>query len=140
MVLERYTDQIIDYATNPVTGIQRVSKFPPSIAEVVSHCNAEVERLAKIKRYQDMGGIHREPREPQHRANVFMPASAIRYNEMVERAKAASENDWRWDADRPGIWIPMGWLDGGAVASFRRVGERTPAEPWLEEAANGPRL
>ena len=68
MVLERYPDAIIDYATNPMTGIQRVSKWPPSIAEVVSHCDAEVARLDKIRRYRELGTaqdrLARGPQEP----------------------------------------------------------------------------
>jgi hypothetical protein len=68
MVLERYSDGIIDYATNPISGIQRVSKWPPSIAEVVSHCDAEVERLDKIRRYRELGTaqdrLARTPQEP----------------------------------------------------------------------------
>jgi hypothetical protein len=62
MVLERYADAIIDFATHPVTGIQRVSKWPPSIAEVVSHCDTEVARLDKIKHYREMTPLPQLPR------------------------------------------------------------------------------
>jgi hypothetical protein len=40
-ILEQYSDDIIDRVTNPLTGIQRTSKFPPSIAEVVAACEQE---------------------------------------------------------------------------------------------------
>lgn len=37
-VLETYPDWIVNYVTDPRTGIQRTSIFPPSIAEVVKAC------------------------------------------------------------------------------------------------------
>lgn len=50
MVLENYDPQIVAYVTSPLTGIQRKSKFPPSIAEVVSACvDAKIE-LAEAER------------------------------------------------------------------------------------------
>jgi hypothetical protein len=39
MVLERYSDKVIETVTGPLTGIQRECKFPPSIAEFVEFCD-----------------------------------------------------------------------------------------------------
>lgn len=131
MVLERYTDQIIDYATNPISGIQRVSKWPPSIAEVVSHCDAEVERLAKIKRYRDMGNQSLQPRPTQHRANVWVPPADPRYQELVAKARTADEREYRYDQQRGGIWVGLGWLDEARSMPVK-FASGTPAEPWVE--------
>jgi hypothetical protein len=48
MVLERYPDPIIREATNPLTGIQRTCKFPPSIAEMVEFID-ELKRRANFQ-------------------------------------------------------------------------------------------
>jgi hypothetical protein len=39
MVLERFPDYVVEQVTDPLTGIQRTSKFAPSIAEVVAICD-----------------------------------------------------------------------------------------------------
>ena len=68
MVLERYPDNIIDYATNPISGIQRKSDWPPTIKQIADHCDAEVQRLATIKKYRELGAAQERlapaPREP----------------------------------------------------------------------------
>lgn len=38
VVLEKYPEWVVRYVTEPTTGVQRTSKFPPSIAEVVEAC------------------------------------------------------------------------------------------------------
>lgn len=41
-ILEGYDPEIVEYVTDPKTGIQRRSKWPPSPAEVIEACTAEV--------------------------------------------------------------------------------------------------
>jgi hypothetical protein len=53
-ILERYPPAVVEYVTDPMTGIQRRQTFPPSIAEVVSACEAEVIHREKISRYRSM--------------------------------------------------------------------------------------
>ena len=110
MVLERYPDEIIRHITSPVTGIQRRSKFPPTIAEVAEACDEEVARVERIQRLGALRTAPREPRVTQHRANVFVPTYAPQYHEMVERAKTGAPQEWRLDPDRSGIWVALGWL------------------------------
>jgi len=52
LVLNAYSDDIIEYVTDPRTGIQRHIKFTPSIAEIVSACEAEATHQAKLKHYK----------------------------------------------------------------------------------------
>src|SRR5262245_26832987 len=51
MVLERYDDGTIEHATSPLTGIQRESKFPPTIAEMVEFCDEVVRRQNYTAQY-----------------------------------------------------------------------------------------
>ena len=55
MVLEQYSDEIVVYVTDPRTGVQRRSVWPPSIAEVVSACDARNAELQRIERYNNWG-------------------------------------------------------------------------------------
>lgn len=110
-VLEKYPDQVIMEATDPLSGLQRTCKFPPTIAEVVEFCESSMARIARIARYSAMGEVQRLPRPKQHRANVFVPPHAPQYARMLELAKTGDPMEWRWDEQRPGIWVALGWLD-----------------------------
>jgi hypothetical protein len=54
-VLEDYSDEIIKYATDVKTGIQRKCKWPPTISEVVEFCDAERDHARKIERFNNWG-------------------------------------------------------------------------------------
>jgi hypothetical protein len=47
-ILEEYPPEIVEYVTDPKTGIQRRSKWPPTPAEIVEACAAEIGWRAKI--------------------------------------------------------------------------------------------
>lgn len=55
MVFGQYADDVVEYVTSPLTGIQRGKIFPPSIAEVVNACDARMAEQARIKRYRNWG-------------------------------------------------------------------------------------
>jgi len=55
MVFEQYPDHVVDYVTNPRTGIQRTSKFPPTISEIVAACDARVADIKRKERFQNWG-------------------------------------------------------------------------------------
>jgi hypothetical protein len=54
----------------------------------------------------------RKSEPDKKRANVFMRRDALLYQAMVDRALSHSTdpNDWSWDANGKGIWIPREWL------------------------------
>lgn len=123
IVLEGYPDAIISEITSPRTGLQRRVKFPPTIAEVVEACDGEIARREKISRYAAMGELRREPRPPRHRANLFVRCGAPGYDAMVAMARAGDVEDFRYDADRGGMWVPLGLYEtnkGRSVASFKQ--------------------
>ncbi len=55
MVLEQYADEIVVYVTDPRTGVQRGSVWPPSIAEVVRACVVRNAELQRTERYRNWG-------------------------------------------------------------------------------------
>lgn len=54
VILEQYPPEIVEYVTSPLTGIQRRLKFPPSPAEVVEACAAEIDHQVKVQRYSNL--------------------------------------------------------------------------------------
>jgi hypothetical protein len=54
-VLSGYSVAIMREATSVETGIQRVSKFPPRISELVEFCDKLVARLANYERLKNWG-------------------------------------------------------------------------------------
>src|SRR5216684_3461108 len=50
---DQYADEIVVYVTDPRTGVQRGSVFPPTIAEVVRACDAHNAELQRIERYRN---------------------------------------------------------------------------------------
>lgn len=116
MVLEAYPDAIVGDVCSPRTGVQRHAKFPPSIAEVVTACEGESERRAKIAKYAALPRAALLPRpdskEPGRRANLFAPANHPRYQAFCDRARNnADPADYRFDTARGGIWVSLVWDD-----------------------------
>jgi hypothetical protein len=55
IILAQYPDDVIDYVTDPRTGIQRRCKFPPTIAEIIEACDARMQDIAKRERFKNWG-------------------------------------------------------------------------------------
>lgn len=53
-ILAQYEPEIVEYVTDPTTGIQRRCKWPPSPAEIVEACAAEIAHRAKVEKYSSM--------------------------------------------------------------------------------------
>lgn len=66
--MEQYPDEVVIHVTDPRTGAQRGLKFPPTIAEIVSACDAKMADIQRTKRYQNWGkneALLEGPREPR---------------------------------------------------------------------------
>jgi hypothetical protein len=48
MVLGQYSDDVIVFITDPRTGVQRHSKWPPTIAEIIEACDKRMQHIAKL--------------------------------------------------------------------------------------------
>jgi len=107
VVLEGYEDDVIIAVTDPRKGLQRRTKWPPTIAEVVDACDAERNRLATQRRYAAMPKMQRltrfVDRSPGRRAKAFVPIGNKHYERCVAISETADEADWKWGDG--GIWI-----------------------------------
>ena len=71
-ILEQYPPEIVEYVTDPTTGIQRRLKFPPSPAEVVEACTAEVNYREKVAKYSSIPTTaHRLPKPKYSSENSY---------------------------------------------------------------------
>jgi hypothetical protein len=115
VVLEKYDPAVIVAVTDPRTGLQRKSDFPPSIAKVVAACEEEMARRETLARYRAMPkfvpGYGTPVREGQGAfANVFVNADAPAYEAMKEwsQSKDVDPREWKWDENgRAGIWVTL---------------------------------
>src|SRR4051812_43103860 len=55
LVFSQYPDDVVEFVTDPRTGVQRGKTFPPSIAEVVSACDTRLADKARLRRYMNWG-------------------------------------------------------------------------------------
>lgn len=53
--LEDYSVEVIEYVTNPKTGIQRRSKFPPTVSEIVAECEQHAAFLGRVEKMREWG-------------------------------------------------------------------------------------
>lgn len=92
-VLSGYAEGIVREVTSLETGIQRTSKFPPRIAEIVEACDKVAERLSRWKRFQNFGKAQIEERNrltdgttPESRA-AFIDQAMANFPRETGRAK-----------------------------------------------------
>lgn len=95
-VFEQYPNDVITYVTDPRTGVQRGSVFPPTIAEIVKDCDARLGNLAQRRRYQNWGRNEPQLAIEDRTARPTYDDLKARYGEnfglgaVEEEARAAS--------------------------------------------------
>jgi hypothetical protein len=112
-VMEEYPDEVIEYVFSPKTGIQRRSKWPPTISEIVEACDEHRAFLEK-QRATRRAFQERKPEpllrdRPQgYMAQVFVPEGHDRYAKLCERAKTSDPIWWKYGHSSEGvvgIWV-----------------------------------
>ncbi len=119
-VLEQYPDEVITYVCDPRTGIQRRSKFPPTISEMVEACDEHRAFLEKLRKqrpaFQERKSTPLLRERPQgYMAQVFVPEGHTRYDAMVQWSENAAPMWWKFGSasdGRRGIWVSHGAWEG----------------------------
>lgn len=112
-VLEQYPNEVITFVCDPRTGIQRRSKWPPTISEMVEACDDHREFLRKLRAprtpFQERKPEPLLRQRPQgYMAQVFVPEGHDRYAAMVKRAELSDPIWWKYGKasdGRQGIWV-----------------------------------
>lgn len=126
-IFSEYTKEVVDYVTDPRTGLPSSSNFLPTVAEVRSACSAHAARAfeaAKPKRY----ALPLPTRKPMVTPNLFVPYGFKHYDKMVERSKKEEPHTYKFDnktcsdgAIREGIWVPHHWWTEVHLTSDRTI-------------------
>jgi hypothetical protein len=61
MNLERFPKEVIEHVTDPRTGIQTRNKWPPSLAEFIEACWAELDHRKKVAKYTAFPTVEKLP-------------------------------------------------------------------------------
>ncbi len=116
VILTDFPEEVVVYVTGPRTGIQRRSKWPPTISEIVEACQDHQDYLTRLRKSKPVSASARLPSPrldemPQgHCSNVHVPANHPRYAALVEWSKSAQPVWWKFgnsSEDVAGIWIPL---------------------------------
>lgn len=119
-VLSEFPDDVVMFVTSPQTGIQRRSKWPPTISEILEACEAHEEYLRRQRAPRPAKQLPPQSeiqREPGHLANVFVPQNHPRYAKLVEWTQGANPALWsfRPSSDgRAGVWVSVDVWHHGA--------------------------
>lgn len=116
VLLERYPDYVVERVSDPTSGLQRSSKFPPTIAEVVEACDEIVRRETFSSRWQAQAERQlaeravfereREAETPEHRRAVVERALGHLRDAGFRQADGAPiAGPWR-EPERPLSWKP----------------------------------
>lgn len=129
-VLEQYPNEVITYICDPRTGIQRRSKWPPTISEMVEACDDHRAFLEKQRKPRS-AFKERQPEpllrdRPQgYLATIFVPEGHPRYAHLVEWAKEAKPMWWKYGKasdGRQGLWVSRFAWEGTPEETFSGLG------------------
>lgn len=112
-ILSDFPEEVVTYVTSPKTGLQRRSKWPPTISEVLGACEQHRDYLVRLRQPRRAPLPRLEsPRlkdMPQGAlAQVFVPEGHARYAAMIEWTKTADPVWWKSGTSsdgRKGIWV-----------------------------------
>lgn len=112
VILCDFPEEVVNYVTSPKTGLQRRSKWPPTISEVLEACEQHQEHLARLRAPRPALVKRLEPllrdRPAGSLAQVFVPEGHPRYDKLCEWAKDAGPMWWKFGKssdNRSGIWV-----------------------------------
>ena len=137
-VLSRFPQHVVEYVTDPRTGLAGTYEWLPSVAEVKKACTERQAYLDRLddydRRFGDRKPVTTRLLPPAYslagsRANVFVHADAPQYPRACELAAGADPPDWKHDeAGRPGIWIALHLFEAGPQPKMRRWHSPNDAE------------
>jgi len=128
-ILSEFSEEVVLYITSPRTGIQRRSKWPPTISEVLQACEEQRDYLAKLREARKV--VPLLPRRPTlgvpgSLANVFLSDTWDRYARVLEWTKAADPRHYRAGKSsdgRNGMWVALNAYQDGFPLEAERKSE-----------------
>lgn len=99
-ILCEFSEEVVMYVTSPRTGMQRRSKWPPTISEVLTACEEHQDYLRKtreqkpIRNFALLSAPDTATRAPGSWANIFCPDADPRYAKLCEAVKGEDPKFW----------------------------------------------
>ena len=109
-VLSEYKPVVVDYVTDPRTGIPSDQKFLPSVAEVREACNRRTEQMARLAqppRYKTNRPYAPEPKFPGCRENLLVLFEAPQYPTVKALIESGQLDECDWLNDPRGVRIGL---------------------------------
>lgn len=106
--------------SDPYSGLTSRVEWLPKPKEVKDACEAEAQRLHRLKMAGPAIELQREGRfKHQHWATVFVPADNAKYQAMLDKSQdqKTDPREFYFDDKRPGIWVIRDWLPMGTRAA-----------------------
>lgn len=140
--LSRFSASVVEYVTDPRTGIPGSCEWLPSVAEVKAACVAREDYLVRLRDLDRRFGGRKpllalplDRDRPGRRANVFVPAGTPFYDRACKIAETADIADYKRDPEgRPGIWIALHLWEAPATkrpAAAASDWQNIPVSPYL---------
>jgi hypothetical protein len=85
VVLSGYSDEVVQYVTDPRTGVQRRIKWAPSIPEIVEACDERKKHLQKQVELEAWHGKMQRLKEERALGIPERKLPGITYGEFLER-------------------------------------------------------
>lgn len=105
-----YPKAVVDFVTDPRTGIPSESKWLPNVAEVRVFCNSAAARMKALAEPTVKKSTRRyDPLPPAKWWDLFVPNTVTGYDKMLARAETAKPEYYKYD--RGGIWVPHIWWE-----------------------------
>lgn len=111
VILCDFPEEVVTYVTSPKTGMQRRSKWPPAISEVLQACEDHQLHLERARKQRPVIAQRLpspSPGQPGSLARIFVPEGHERYSRLVAWTEAADPMFWKFDKSsdgRQGIWV-----------------------------------
>lgn len=136
LALSDYPRSVVEYATDPRTGLAAKHKFPPNVAEVKEFCDDEMARIERMSRPAPRfvkRGYEPPPHYPGRRANVLVGPASPMYAlaEGYTRSPNADVLNWRPDKEGRGIWLAWNVYDDLRFERRRIESWRSPSDADL---------
>jgi hypothetical protein len=112
-ILCDFSEEVVTYVTSPKTGLQRRSKWPPAISEVIEACEDHQLHLERLRKPRPVLAprLPAPPLKEQQGAlaTIFVPEGHQRHPGLVAWAETAEPMFWKFgrssDGCREGIWV-----------------------------------
>lgn len=118
VILCDFPEEVVTYVTSPKTGMQRRSKWPPTISEIVTACEEHQGFLKRMRTEKPAAPVRlpEQAKQAGDLATVFVPDNHARYAALTEWAKHGEPRFWKYgnaSDGRPGIWINSSVWEAG---------------------------